>query len=308
MRTRWMLAWLEERFPLRNGLFFVLLYVTTVLVARMSVSATAVSLTVRDLVGVGALWSFFLVLRVFDEHKDYAADAIAHPDRVLQRGLVTLAQLRVLAGCAIAFQLTVSLWFDGGVGTITAWWAGAMLWSIIMAREFFAKVWLRRHLVIYALSHMAVMLVLVAWVASIGASTAWRQPIVWMFAGLVFLAGLVFEIARKIRAPDDERPMADSYTRALGTRLAPALLAVLAAVTSLIAVVLARCIAAPLSAVVPGVIGAFTTLAVFAAARFAVHPTRGRAKLAEAVAGLSIMAAHTMIVAAVVSVRTIVWR
>jgi 4-hydroxybenzoate polyprenyltransferase len=307
MRARWMIAWLNERFPLRNGLFFVLLYVTTVLVARMSVSATAVSLTARDVVGVAALWSFFLVLRVFDEHKDFAADAIAHPDRILQRGFVTLPQLRLLGASAVAFQAAASLWFDGGIGTTTLWWAAAMLWSVLMAREFFVSRWLRRHLVIYALSHMAVMLLLVGWVASIGDHAAWREPIVWSLGGLVFLAGLVFEVARKIRAPDDERPMADSYTRALGTRGAPALLAALGVAASLAAVLLVRRIAAP-SMVGPVAVGVLTSLTVLAAARFAVRPTRRHAKLAEAVAGLSIIAAHAMVVAAVLSVRSIVWR
>jgi 4-hydroxybenzoate polyprenyltransferase len=108
MNARWMLAWLNERFPLRNGLFFVLLYLTTVLVARASVADTVVVRS-GDLIGVMALWSFFLLLRVFDEHKDFAADAVAHPERVLQRGLVTLAHLRVLGGCAIALQLAASI-------------------------------------------------------------------------------------------------------------------------------------------------------------------------------------------------------
>ena len=308
MRARWLVAWFNERFPLRNGLFFVLLYLTTVLVARMTATPTAVALTARDVLGVAALWSFFLLLRIFDEHKDFAADAIAHPERVLQRGRVTLRQLRVLGAVAVLFQLGVCVWLDRGVGAITAWWTASLAWSLLMAREFFASTWLRRHLLVYAVSHMAVMVLLVAWVAALGAPAAPREPLIWALAALVFFAGFVFEVARKIRSPDEELPMADSYTRALGIWRAALLLAALALITWLVAISLARRIA--FSGALPSSIGTglLALVAVIAAIRFARRPTHLHAKFAEAAAGLSIMAAHAMVVAAVASVRTIVWR
>src|SRR4029453_4732816 len=148
----------------------------------------------------------------------FGADAVAHPERVLQRGLVTLAQLRVLGVCAVVLQLGVSLLLDGGIGPVTFWWIAAFAWSALMAREFLVPTWLRRHLLVYAVSHMAVMPLLVAWVATMGAAGATRRPGVWALAALVFLAGFVFGVARKIRSPEDERPAADSYTRALGVR------------------------------------------------------------------------------------------
>ena len=304
--SRWMLAWMNERFPLRNGLFFVLLYVTTVVVARASMSDT-VALTVHDVLGVAALWSFFLLLRVLDEHKDFAADTIAHPERVLQRGLVTLSHLRAVGAYAVALQLVVSLWLDRGIGAVTLWWLAALGWSALMAREFFVPAWLRRHLLVYAVSHMAVMPLLVGWVATMGANGATRRPVVWALAALVFLAGFVFEVARKIRSPEDERPAADSYTRALGVRGASTLLASLALLTFIVALVVARWFSQA------GVPAAATTaaLSVGAAAAalwFGRRPTRRQAKLAEAAAGLSIMAAHVMVVVAVSSVREIVWR
>src|SRR5262245_27757810 len=85
--------WAHERFPLANGVFFVLLYVLALVVGRSVVSGPIV-LSWHDLPGVAALWSFFLWLRVLDEHKDFENDRVAHPQRVLQRGLVTLGDLR----------------------------------------------------------------------------------------------------------------------------------------------------------------------------------------------------------------------
>jgi 4-hydroxybenzoate polyprenyltransferase len=307
MSMRWVLAWAKERFPLRNGLFFVLLYVTTILVARTAVTTGPIAFRAVDLLGVAALWSFFLLLRVFDEHKDFAADTVAHPERVLQRGLVTLPQLRVVGACAVVVQLGASLWFDRGVGVVTMWWAASFAWSLLMAREFFVSAWLRRHLLLYALSHMVVMLLVVGWVASIADPLAPSRPIVWALASLVFLAGLVFEVARKMRAPEDERPTADTYTGALGPWRASMLLATLAVATYLmaIAVVQRLGVETTIGAVAAG---GLSILAVVTVMRFAERPTPRGAKLVEAAAGLAIMAAHLMIAAGVVSARAIVWR
>lgn len=308
MSLRWLGAWLNERFPLRNGVFFIVLYATTLLVARASVAPVGFEASLADLPGLLALWSFFLLLRVFDEHKDFAADTVAHPERVLQRGLVTLRQLRVLGATAVLVQVAVSVWLDRGVGTVTGWWAASLAWSLLMAREFFVPAWLRRHLLVYAVSHMAIMPLLVGWVAAMGHTSAPRAPTTWALGGVVFLAGLVFEIARKLRAPEDERPMADSYTRALGIGRASALLAVLAVVTCIAAIALARFVSAPTSVLGPVTVTGLSLLTALAALRFARHPTHRRARLAESAAGLAIMSAHVLLVAAVVSGRVITWR
>lgn len=308
MSLRWMSVWLNERFPLRNVVFFILLYTTTLFIARASGAPVAFVVSLADLPGLLALWSFFLLLRVFDEHKDFAADSVAHPERVLQRGLVTLPQLRVLGAIAVLLQVAVSVWLDRGVGTVTGWWAASLAWSSLMAREFFVPAWLRRHLLVYAVSHMAVMPLLVGWVAAMGHPSAPRAPTIWALGGVVFLAGLVFEVARKLRAPEDERPLADSYTGALGIERASMILAVLAVVTCIAAIALARFISAAQGVLGPLTVSGLSFLTVLAALSFARYPTHRRARLAEATAGLAIMAAHVLLLAAVVGGRIITWR
>ncbi len=64
--------------------------------------------------GALATVSFFFRLRVFDEEKDYALDAVNHPQRVLQTGRVTLPPLRALAWVGAALELVWSGWPDAG--------------------------------------------------------------------------------------------------------------------------------------------------------------------------------------------------
>ena len=290
-------AWMRERFPARNAVFFAVFYATALIVGRATGGESGpVLLSPRDAAGFVAVWCFFLMLRVFDEHKDFEADAIAHPQRVLQRGLITLRDLRIVGGVAIVTQLGVSLWLDGGVGPITVWWIGALAWSVLMAREFFVRQWIRRHLIVYAVTHVVVMAILAMWIATMGASGAVSSVAPWAFAALSVFAGLAFEIARKMRAPEQEHPMADSYTQALGVR---------AASTLLLGVVVGAAVAAlGLTALLSGRVGAVALAALAAAVviaaqcieRFRIRPTPALAKRSEAAVGVAALATHVVVI------------
>ena len=295
-------AWMGERFPTRNVVFFAVFYVTALLIGRASANgAGPMLLSPRDVAGFVAVWCFFLMLRVFDEHKDFEADAIAHPQRVLQRGLITLRDLQLVGVAATGVQLAVCLWLDGGIGPVTAWWLAALAWSGLMAREFFVREWLRAHLVVYALSHIVVMAMLAMWVATMGAGAPTTAASPWAFALLSLFAGLAFEIARKIRAPEQEHPMADSYTQALGVgRAAGMLLGVVlgaAGAALWLMVILSGGMGFIALVILLGAVGA----AVVAIARFRSRPTAAAAKRSESAVGVAALATHLVVIATLVA-------
>src|SRR2546421_12460953 len=94
--VRRFLSWVHERFPLANGLLYLPLYLAALLLGRRGGA-----LEPFDAFGFAAAWSFFLMLRVFDEHKDFDSDRALYPQRVLQRGLVTLRHLKIVGVAAI---------------------------------------------------------------------------------------------------------------------------------------------------------------------------------------------------------------
>ena len=113
-------------------------------VGRGLTTSTAVPMSASDGLGFIAVVSFFLMLRVFDEHKDYELDCLNHPNRVLQSGLISLGHLKVLGGIAILIQLGVSMWLDGGIGPVSTVWFVVVGWSLLMAVEFFCGEWLEK--------------------------------------------------------------------------------------------------------------------------------------------------------------------
>jgi len=292
-------AWVAERFPLANGLLFFVVYAAALLLGRRS-GGGPVELRLGDAVGFGAFWAFFLMLRVFDEHKDYALDCRLYPERVLQRGLITLGHLKVVGALAIAAQLALSIGQDGGVGPVTVRWLVVLGWSLLMLREFFVRAWLGRHLVIYAASHMIVTPLSILWIAQLGAGGGHLDGAVWAYAAMSFLFGFCFEIARKMKSPAEERADVDTYTRLFGVGAVALVVGLLwLGATGLLALVLVLSgVAGPASPLLWAGAGVLGAPSLWALARFARTPTPTTAKLAQAVVGLSMLTANGLIVAA----------
>lgn len=302
------LAWMNERFPFDHGILFFVLYATALMTGRLTAGAGAVTLGPADLVGFVPAWSFFLMLRVFDEHKDYASDCALYPDRVLQRGLITLTHLKVAGGLAITAQLVGSLWIDGGVGPVTLWWLGVFGYSLLMAKEFFIGEWLSKRLALYAVSHMVVMPIAMVWMAQMGAASVSPTATVALLAGLSFLSGGAFEVARKMRAPDEEREGVDSYTKILGVGGAPILvLVILAASTAIQVVLLLAIFGGPAHWGWYVVLGAGLALPAVTLLRFRGAPTAKARKLNELLVSMSMLTSYLVVITAIVVERGVAW-
>lgn len=212
-------AWMDERFPMANALLFFILYLATAAVARAAIGGEA-EFFWYDIIGCLATWSLFLVIRIFDEHKDYAIDVINHPQRVLQSGRITLNHLKALAIFSVIAQVIWSWLAAGEAGLII--WAIMFVYLCLMGAEFFCGRWLEKQLLLYALSHMAIMPLIVAWLAVIAVPQAnlfdGSAPTLIAMACLAFVSGFCFEITRKTRGPEEERDTVDSYTRILGVK------------------------------------------------------------------------------------------
>lgn len=210
MTPRPLLAYFAERFPPVNMALFAILFLTVWTVAT---TGTSTPFGWREAVGVLATISFFFRLRVFDEIKDYATDARHYPDRVLQSGRVTLRQLAVLATGGAALELA----WSAAMGTpALLGWGLAVGYSLAMRYEFFVSDFLKKRLVLYAVTHLLIMPLVIGWLWSAYATDFSLR--LALLAALSLLGGGAFEVARKIRAPEAERPGVDSYSQALGYR------------------------------------------------------------------------------------------
>jgi 4-hydroxybenzoate polyprenyltransferase len=216
--ARRLAAYLSERFPLLgHGVLIAAYYSSNQFLARTLVRpGEPMRYDLSTLLGALALFCFFFHLRVFDEHKDYAEDRVHYPDRVLQRGLVTLRDLKILGGAAIAAEVVLALL--GGPAAFVAW-LFPFAFSLLMLKEFFVRDWLKRHFLVYAVSHLLVMPFLALTVFSFATGRwPWEAPL-WfgVYAWVGLFVTFNWEVSRKIRAPEDEIEGVDTYTRVFGT-------------------------------------------------------------------------------------------
>ena len=213
-----MLGWIDERFPLPNAVLFFILYLLSAVVARSTHNGES-SLVLFDIVSCLVTWLLFLLVRIFDEHKDYELDVLNHPKRVLQSGLITLNHLKVLGAISIVAQVLLSLYLDAfSVGPVTLAWAMMFTYLCLMGVEFFCGEWLEKRLTLYAFSHMLLMPITVYWLANLAVPGIELNTPLILTMLLSFVSGFCFEITRKTRGPEEERDTVDSYSKIFGTK------------------------------------------------------------------------------------------
>ncbi|WP_162052300.1 UbiA family prenyltransferase [Pontibacter pamirensis] len=207
-------AYFKERFPVINMALFAILFLTVHAVATWFSSVAGPSaFGWKEGLGIVATISFFYRLRVFDEIKDYDLDAINHPQRVLQSGRVSIKQLVLLAVVGAVLEFAWA-WLMG-IPTFVCW-ALAVGYSLLMRYEFFVSDFLKKRLVLYAITHMLIMPLVILWIWSAYVQSYGLSTTFFMLAMLSLLGGFSFEIARKIHAQEAERELVDSYSKSMG--------------------------------------------------------------------------------------------
>lgn len=206
----------KERFPLvGHGVLIAAFSFCAVSLSRMLRGADGLPPWPVLLVACGTCFTFFLQLRIADEFKDLAEDTRYRPYRPVPRGLVTLRELAVLFALAAVVQLALALWLDV---RLVALLAITWLYLALMSKEFFTGDWLRRRPILYMTSHMLIMPLVDLYATSADwLPAAGRPPAgLWAFLAASYFNGLVIEIGRKIRSPEDEEAGVDTYSRLWG--------------------------------------------------------------------------------------------
>jgi 4-hydroxybenzoate polyprenyltransferase len=155
------------------------------------------------------------------------------------RGLVTLRELGWIgvAVAALQFALAVRIGWPL-VGLLAVTW----IYFALMSEEFFARRWLKARPVIYLFSHMLIM-PLVDWFATgcdwVRAGHEMPAGLFWFLAAS-FCNGIVIELGRKIRAPEQEETGVETYSFLWGRRNATSAWLVAMASTLLCAIIAAQ--------------------------------------------------------------------
>ncbi len=176
---------------------------------RASLDVGAATLSAIGIVGL------LLLLRMMDEIKDVAKDGVAHPERPLPRGLVSVQGLRR------ALRLTVLLLFAyaalvgiarGAVaGTL---YAATIAYSLLMYREFFVSALLTRNQLAYAVTHQLILLPMYLFAVAMVAPAHVSGALSVWFAVSGLGASFTYEMSRKL--DPDALPVLHTYLQVHG--------------------------------------------------------------------------------------------
>lgn len=153
----------------------------------------------------------FLQLRLADEFKDFEEDSLYRPYRPVPRGLIKLRELGWVWFGSALLQLLMALWLKPA---LALWLVVVWAYLALMSKEFFVKRWLKSHPFTYMWTHMLIMPLIDFYTTACD----WlvkgnRAPngLLW-FLLVSFFNGMVVEIGRKIRAPQDEERGVETYS------------------------------------------------------------------------------------------------
>jgi 4-hydroxybenzoate polyprenyltransferase len=211
MPNRWWI-YQRERFPV---------VAHAPLIAAFSFSAISYSSMLR---GTGALpapgaamvaffsaFLSFLQLRLADEFKDFDEDSQYRPYRPVPRGLIKLRELGWVWFGSALLQLLMALWLKP---VLALWLSLVWIYLAFTSKEFFVKRWLKSHPFTYMWTHMLIMPLIDFYTTACDWLVSGARPpkgLLW-FLLVSFFNGMVVEIGRKIRAPQDEETGVETYS------------------------------------------------------------------------------------------------
>ena len=260
--------YLNERFPLGKNSFFVLIftlsgYIYAGLLYNSKIIKSILSKEVnrvplfwgKEIDKVPIIWyklfplfiiifMFFFQLRITDEFKDYEEDLKYRPYRPVQRGIISLKALGKIGIATIIIQIILAHVINPKLiyFMLLVW-----IYMFLMTKEFFIKNWLTERILIYALSHVVIMIFITLIILK-GTGYILESHFLEtlylsleryeknIFIGLIplfalnYLNGIVLEIGRKTRKANEEEYGVQTYSKLWGRKKAVFILCILYAI------------------------------------------------------------------------------
>lgn len=263
----------KERAPI-----FVMLVMASLTVG---VFATFAHTTLRNFaVAVAIICLYLTQTRASDEKKDFEHDNQFHKDRPVQRGVVTLEELRIVNQIAIYAQLLLYASFlDLRIFVYGLFSQG---YAILTRKEFFVREWIRQHFFTYYFLHYIQLVILNLAILNI------IKPSVpyWQLITFVMLNIISVEVGRKMFAKEDDTTD-DTFSAQLGHKGSAIVLSLVAIAITLNAYYFIHQHAGRTLLIIAPVLT--MGLVINNAYHYAIEPNRSNAKYVEYAAALLVL-------------------
>lgn len=286
MTNRWW-TYQSERFPiLAHGPLILAFSFCAVSYSRLLRNDDGFPSWKAIIVAFASCLIFFLQLRIADEFKDFDEDSQFRPYRPVPRGLVNLRELAAVFVIGAVIQLGLAFLLNIKMAMMLL---GVWIYLALMSKEFFVREWITKRHITYMWTHMLIMPLVDFYATACDWLPLDQAPpagLYW-FVIVSFFNGIVIEIGRKVRHPDDEEDGVNTYSALWGVKRAVTVWVVMLWLTAAIAFMTAMQLPGNRWHLFGGIV--FTTVATVAsmlAIKFIVKPMPGGGKTIEAMAGV----------------------
>ena len=163
--------------------------------------------------------AFLLRTRVTDEFKDRDHDDVNYPNRPVQRGLISTAQLKRMRAWTFLVELVaVALVSQVSTNASSAlWYLPVLAFSYLTSKEFFASKYFEKHFTQYFVAHQLIFVWFMLWIYKTVSMNISLETFLAFLLAFVFLMATV-EIVRKfeIRTNPAGQEVKDTYVAVWG--------------------------------------------------------------------------------------------
>jgi len=215
---RRMHIYFAEMFPIpQHATLAFLIYLSIAVFAGWAQREGVVFVSWGTLLGAWSIFGLWLVLRLMDEIKDEDIDRELFPHRPVPSGRVSQADIKRTLGAAMILYIGAHV-----LAGVALWTALFVLgYTILMFNRFFAPQVLRQSLIATLLTHNPIVPLMLAQCFVIFAAdrglalNQLRWDLIAPFIVMLWSPLLVWELARKIRSPQEETAYV-TYSRVFG--------------------------------------------------------------------------------------------
>lgn len=209
----------KERYPIIPRIILgLIVFFEIYFIVLLNNGVTEFSIGVQEFVGAFTVFAFLLWLRIADDLKDFETDQVLFPERPLPSGRVKKKDVIII--CAIVQVITILLnilYMNNIVFFVILY-----VYGYLMSKWFFQKSKIQPSLPLALVTHNPVQMFINLYIISFTcikySLSAFSLTTVMALFTLYFPA-LIWEIARKIKAPKDENDYV-TYSKLFGYKKA----------------------------------------------------------------------------------------
>ncbi|MCL2146202.1 MAG: UbiA family prenyltransferase [Synergistaceae bacterium] len=196
--------YLKEMLPplkcfLASSVLFFEIYFLIILIAN----EPSFHIGIQEITGCITIFTFLLSLRIADDFKDYKTDLKLFPDRPLPSGRVLKKDLATLLICVNVIAIALNVVFMNNL----AYYVLLIAYGTLMSVWFFARSKIQKNLFLALVTHNPVDIIINIYIISFTCIKYGLAIFTFtnvLIALTLYWPTLIWEISRKIRAPDDE--------------------------------------------------------------------------------------------------------